>query len=157
MPSTRRTRLIDRAPIVTSSWSTELDATYARIGISRGRPRGQRGYRLYKPLAPGAWFRSVTAAEFRTRYLAQLSELDPKQVLADLKRLAADKIPALLCFEKPPPDDKWCHRALVSAWLHDTLRIEVVEVGHETAGGGWAHPKLPVVWRQRSKSSASLR
>jgi hypothetical protein len=36
----------------------------------------------------------------------------------------------------------------VSAWLSDTLGLEVVEVGHEQLGCGWRHPKLPVDWRR---------
>ena len=128
---------------VTSSWSVRLPARYARIGISRGPPRGQRGYRIYSVLAPGPWFRSVSAEEFRARYLAQLSELDPKVVLRNISELADSKIPALLCFERPPPDTAWCHRGLVSAWLADTLRLKVVEYGHESRGWGWSHPKLP--------------
>jgi hypothetical protein len=126
---------------VTASWRTELPEGYRRIGISRGPPRGQRGYRMYRPLAPGSWFRSVDAATFGKLYLAQLAKLDPTEVLADLNAMAEGLIPALLCFEPPPPNPNWCHRALVSAWLGDALGIKVVEFGHETAGAGWQHPK----------------
>jgi hypothetical protein len=132
---------------VTASWFTELPDGYLRIGISRSPARGQRGYRLYRPLAPGPWFCSVDADEFRRRYLAQLSELDSLAVLQELCALAEGKVPALLCFEKPPPDPAWCHRALVSAWLSDTLGLEVPEAGHEQLGCGWSHPKLPANWR----------
>lgn len=138
-----------RAPIaVTSSWSAKLPETYARIGISLGPPRGQRGYRLYRPLMPGPWFKSVTAAEFRRRYAAQLERLDPQAVLRDLAVLAGGRIPALLCFEKPPPNEAWCHRGLVSAWFWDRLRVRITEYRHEESGWGWAHPKLPATWRQ---------
>ena len=37
---------------------------------------------------------------------------------------------------------RWCHRALVSAWLSDTLGLIVPELGHEDRGHGWSHPKL---------------
>ena len=126
---------------VTASWYEQLPECYARIGISRGPPRGQRGYRMYRPLAPGSWFRAVDAAVFSRLYLAQLAKLDPAKVLAELNEMAGGLIPALLCFEPPPPDPNWCHRASVSAWLGDALGIKVVEVGHETAGAGWQHPK----------------
>ena len=132
---------------ITSCWSMRLPATYARIGISRGPPRGQRGYRLYQPLMPGPWFRSVSGEEFRRLYMAQLATLEPRQMLQELAALAGDRVPALLCFEKPPPNDAWCHRGLVSAWFADTLKLSVFEYGHEEQGCGWAHPMLPPDWR----------
>src|SRR5258706_10448542 len=128
---------------VTASWSTRLPGSHARIGISRGPPRGQCGYRMYGLLAPGPWFKSVAAGEFQVRYMAQLARLDPQAVLQDLAALAGDRVPALLCFEKAPPDPAWCHRGFVSAWFHDTLGLEVVEFGHADSGTGWSHPKLP--------------
>ena len=129
--------------LVTSSWYTRLPATYARIGISRGTPRGQKGFRMYRDLAPGPWFRSVSTEEYCCRYMAQLDKLDPRQVLDELIALAGGRLPALLCFEGPPPDPRWCHRGLVSAWLNDVLGLRVCEFGHEDSGFGWAHPKLP--------------
>ncbi len=66
---------------VTASWSTRLPGSHARIGISRGPPRGQCGYRMYGLLAPGPWFKSVAAGEFQVRYMAQLARLDPQAVL----------------------------------------------------------------------------
>jgi hypothetical protein len=53
-----------------------------------------------------------------------------------------------MCFEEPPPDPAWCHRGLVSAWFKDALGVDVPEFGHETLGNGWAHPKLPVKWKE---------
>ena len=130
----------------------QLPESYARIGISRGPPRGQRGYRLYGPLMPGPWFNSVTATEFRRLYMTQLDALDPQTVLHDLAALARGRIPALLCFEKPPPNQAWCHRGLVSAWFSDRLHLRVAEYGHEDAGWGWAHPKLPTRWTNDTPS-----
>ncbi len=128
---------------VTASWSTPLPDGFARIGISRGPPRGQCGYRMYRPLAPGPWFKSVSADEYRACYMAQLNRLDPNAVLQDLAALAVDRVPALLCFENAPPDPGWCHRGFVSAWFHDMLGLKVVEFGHADRGAGWNHPKLP--------------
>jgi uncharacterized protein DUF488 len=145
----KRDRIHPLVVPVTASWFTKLsNRRYTRIGISRGPPRGQRGYRMYHELAPGPWFRSVDPDEFRGRYMAQLAQLDPESVLRDLGALAQGKVPALLCFEKPPPDPAWCHRALVSAWVYDTAALELVEVDHEHHGGGWSHPKLPPAWRK---------
>ena len=109
MPTGRkRGYVVGRLPIpVTSSWSTRLPDGYAAIGISRGPPRGRRGYRMYRALAPGDWFRPVDAKVFVERYMAQLAGLDADQVLHDLAQIANGDIPALLCFERPPPDTAW--------------------------------------------------
>ena len=133
---------------VTASWSAKLPDELARIGISRGPPRGQRGYRMYRPLMPGPWFRSVTPEEFYKRYMAQLAKLEPERVMAELSKLAEGRTPALLCFEPPPPDPRWCHRGLVAGWLKDTLDLDVFEHGHEGGAAGWSHPKLPLFLRR---------
>jgi hypothetical protein len=84
---------MDRFPVpVTSSWSIGLPDGYAAIGISRGPPRGRRGYRMYSALAPGAWYRSVDETRFVELYRAQLATLDAKRVLADLAMIADDRI-----------------------------------------------------------------
>lgn len=128
---------------VTASWSVRLPDRYCRIGVSRGPPRGQRGYRMYLPLAPGPWLKSASQTEFCDLYTEQLNHLDAERVVRDLANLAGDKLPALLCFEPPPPDPAWCHRSLIAGWLFDQLGIAVCEVGHEHCGSGWDHPKLP--------------
>jgi len=133
---------------VTACWATELPEKFAAIGISRGPPRGRRGYKMYGRLAPGTWFRTVPAEEFCKRYLKQLDTLSPEAVLADLAGLANGRTPALLCFEPPPPDPNWCHRALVAAWLKDGLDVDVFEYGHRGEGAGWRHPKLPAFLRR---------
>jgi hypothetical protein len=134
--------------LLTSSWSTKLPSTVARIGISRGPPRRQSGYRLYTALAPGSYFKKVPVAEFRQLYMAGLENLDPTKVVEDLQKIAGGRPPVLLCFEPPEPDAHWCHRGFVSAWLHDTLGIEVYEFGQESEGFGWAHPKIPPEFRK---------
>ena len=68
-------KLIKCIPM-TASWSTALPDSYARIGISRGRPRRQSGYRVYSPLAPGVWWNRVDLSEFYKLYMEQLAELD---------------------------------------------------------------------------------
>jgi hypothetical protein len=84
--------------------------------------------------------------------MAQLEALDPQAVSRDLAALAGGRIPALLCFEKPPPNPAWCYRGLVSAWVGEALGLKVVEYGYEDAGWGWAHPKLPTRWTNDTPS-----
>ena len=128
--------------MLTASWYTTLPDTCQVIGISRTAPRGMaKGYRLYKPLAPGPWFKTASVEEYTERYFTEvLGVLDPATVLVDLLALANGKTPTLLCFEKPGTGS-WCHRGMVSIWLHQHLGIELVEYGHEGFGG--EHAMLP--------------
>lgn len=130
--------------IVTSSWFVPLDPTqYCRVGISRGTPRRQAGYRRYTALNPGSWFRALSADEFRRRYYDQvLNRLEPKRVITDLQEMAGGRTVALLCFEPPSPESPWCHRGLVALWLYETLGLDVFELGQEHCGCGSQHPKL---------------
>jgi hypothetical protein len=132
--------------IKTSSWFTRLPADHVRIGISRGTPRGQRSpFLTYRRLQPGPWFKNCpTPQEYARRYFGEiLAPLDTKAAVSALEAAANGGIPVLLCWELPPPDPAWCHRALVSAWLFDELGVAVPEFGHEALGYGWQHPKLP--------------
>ncbi len=101
-----------------------------RISIARIAPRNTpAGYKVFKPLAPGRWFESVTYAKYRELYCAQLSELDAAGVVAELTEMAAGAEPVLLCWEKPPFDARnWCHRTLVSEWLFTELGLLVAEL-----------------------------
>ena len=134
--------------IVTTSWFTELPSDIARIGISRGPPRGQRGFRRLPILEPGPWYRSVDEAEYVARYQAQLACLEPRHIYDRLITLAggAPRI-ALCCFERPATDDGWCHRSLVAGWLASALGIAVKEYGFEQLESG-DHPMLPEAARR---------
>jgi len=116
--------------IYTSSWFTFKGP--GRIGISRGNPRGvAAGYRLYKPLAP-TWDiikNSANKAEYEPRYYGEvLDHLDPHQVLADLRRLAGDATPVLMCYERPPfTDENFCHRHMAGDWLAKHTGVDVKE------------------------------
>ena len=127
----------------TSCWFTPLPPGHAGIGISRGVPAGFE-HPTYRALAPGAWFRSCSSpARYTDRYFGDvLAKLDPRQAVLDLQRIAGDAEPVLLCWEHSPPSPSWCHRALVSAWLSDTIGLIVPELHHEHRGHGWRHPKL---------------
>jgi hypothetical protein len=133
--------------IFTSSWFTRLPDSVARIGISRGVPRGQVGYSVMRELAPGPWFNSVSAEEYFRRYAEQLAALDPPaivaRIVARMTPLAGGQDAALLCFEPPNDPTKHCHRAYVSAWLHDELGLVVREWSDPHASFGWGHCKMP--------------
>lgn len=133
---------------MTSSWFTVMPSGYCRIGISRGVPRTEKGYRRYSKLNPGPWFNSVSPERYRELYFEEvLDQLDPLAVVQDLLSLCAGKVPVLLCWERSNlPIRHYCHRALVSAWLHDTLNLEVREFGLEQHGYGWSHPLLDPVY-----------
>lgn len=109
-------------------------------------PRGYREtFKTFKPLYPGPWFKScATPEEYRGRYWQILDALDPDFTARELYALGGTaKCVVLVCFEPAAIDDeKWCHRGLVSAWLHETLGLKVPELGFETLGHGWQHPKL---------------
>ena len=101
-----------------------------RVSIARFAPRRTpAGYRVYKPLAPGPWFNSVTQDVYRELYFAQLALLEPAKVVKDLEALAAGAEPVLLCYERPPfTPDNWCHRTMVSEWFKTTLGLDVPEL-----------------------------
>lgn len=119
-----------------------------RIVISRSFPRDLGpGYRIFKKLAPGAWFRQPeymeNEAKYRERYFREiLAPLDPKEVYEHLHSLTAPHEPVLMCWEKDPskPHD-WCHRRMVAEWFKEMLGVDVPEY---TAG------KKPKSDKQRS-------
>jgi hypothetical protein len=127
----------------TAAWSTPLDPSYCRIGISRDVPRQQpAGFKKYRKLAPVAWFNNVSAEEYQRLYRAEiLDRLDPRVVADDLAALARGREPVLVCFERPGRG-QWCHRAMVAAWLAAGLGQDVPEIGYETRSQV-RHPLLP--------------
>lgn len=118
--------------LVTAAWGTvPIRDDVARVGISRGGPRGHPGgYKMYKALAPGPWFNSVSFEEYQRLYRAQLDQLDPDKVLAELTELAKGRpVVALLCFERPPwSETNFCHRRMFADWLGERKGIDVVEL-----------------------------
>jgi len=101
-----------------------------RISIARSAPRGiEPGYRQFRALAPGKWFKSVTKEEYRALYAREiLAPLDPRATFEALCALAGGAEPVLLCWERPPfTDTNWCHRRLVAEWFGEKLGIDVAE------------------------------
>lgn len=135
--------------IKTASWFTPLPADHVKIGISRGVPRRMAaGYRLYRELAPGAWFNRVSTEEYIRRYQAEiLDQLDPHAVAEQLADLTRGAIPVLCCFERVGGPD-WCHRALAAQWLAEALGEPVPEFGYETLSQA-EHPLMAPELRRR--------
>lgn len=73
--------------VKTGSLFTKLPEGHTKIGISRGLPRNMPpGYRVYRKLAPGPWFNSVSVDEYGRCYKAEvLDRLDPHVVAAELR------------------------------------------------------------------------
>jgi hypothetical protein len=130
-----------RMMIKTGSWFGELPPDHIRIGISRGVPRRMvPGYRMFRALAPGPWFNSLSTEAFIERYQTEvLDRLDPLQVLDRIQRLADARIPVLCCFERVG-GPQWCHRSQAASWLAQSLGIGVQELGYEDQA---LHPLRP--------------
>lgn len=98
-----------------------------KIAISRYAPRKVR-VPVFRALAPGAWFNSVSFPEYRMRYFDQLSHLDPQAVWAQLHDIAQGHEPVLLCYENPPFDEiNFCHRRMAAEWFENELGLVVPE------------------------------
>ena len=134
--------------IKTSSWFDTLPANHMRIGISRGVPRRlAAGYRIYRKLAPGAWFNSVGADEYYHRYRTEiLGPLDPRAVAAELADMANGGVAVMLCYERAGSGD-WCHRAMAAEWLAEALGRPVPEFGFEELPQH-LHPLMPAGLRR---------
>jgi hypothetical protein len=84
----------------------------------------------YKALAPKYWFfkkyKEDGDEEFYTLAFQRdvCGALNAYATLLDLQKLAGDKIPCLLCYEKP---GDFCHRHIVAEWLHNNLGVHVEE------------------------------
>ena len=101
------------------------------ISICGKAPDWYKGIQ-YKALAPKYWFfkkyKEDGDAEFYTLAFQKdvCDALNVSTTLLDLQKLAGDKIPCLLCYEKP---GDFCHRHIVAEWLHDRLGVHVEEFG----------------------------
>ncbi len=132
--------------LFTASWRSDLiPGSAALVSISRSAPRGRGGYKRYSALAPGPWFRDpMPDTDWVARYEDEvLAPLDARTVARGLMSLGEGRPVLLMCWEPPPPDQAWCHRALVSRWLWREAGISVPEYRCEQLGHGDDHPKLP--------------
>ena len=101
-----------------------------RIVISRStRGASPAGYRVFKALAPGDYFRTASKEEYIKLFEAQLAKLDPVEVWERLHDLADGHEPVLLCYEVPPfTETNWCHRRMVANWFERELGHKVEEL-----------------------------
>jgi len=97
------------------------------VSIARSAPRWVKGYRCYRPLNPGTWFRSMpTVDAYVNRYFEEiLDRLDAQKTYDEIVALAAPHEPILLCWEE---SDKFCHRQIVARWIEGVLGCTVPEV-----------------------------
>ena len=111
----------------TSNYFTYRGA--GRIAISRSVPSTVLpGYKTFRNLAPGPWFREVNYAVYREKFFSQLSRLDPLKTWTTLHELADGAEPVLLCYEKPPFNEQnFCHRRMVAEWFETELGFVVPE------------------------------
>jgi hypothetical protein len=117
----------------TSHWRNpelrDLDATI--IGISRGVPRGNPGYR-YRVLRSLAPSRETFAIQDRERYAAsfraQLEELGAGRILADLKRIGGTGSIVMLCWEPLADPSEWCHRRMLARYIERETGLEIPEL-----------------------------
>lgn len=121
--------------IYTGCWFRAIPEEFIRVGISRGTPRGLKaGYRMFRALAPGPYFRSVSPQEYITKFSEQLKLLDPQLVVAQIEQICDGRTPVLCCYESAPKihiGEQWCHRHLVAAFLEKHLGILVPEIDFE--------------------------
>lgn len=115
----------------TSCFSRYLST--GRISIARYAPRNTpAGYRMYKPLARGAGFNSVSTSRYIELYESEvLGRPDARQVWNELHAMAGGQEPVLLCREKP---GEFCHRQLVARWFRRELNILVDEYDPRATG-----------------------
>ena len=100
-----------------------LSDKYYPICIARWKPKWFIGPTILS-LAPSIellrWWRTSDKSEVSKQiythiFNTYLSTKDPYRLIKLLHEKCKDKIPVLLCFEKP---DQFCHRHLVQEWLN---------------------------------------
>jgi hypothetical protein len=119
--------------LFTSHWRNpelrHLDATI--IGISRGTPRGNPGfrYRVLRSLAPSRETFTIQDRErYAASYRAQLEELGVGRILVDLKRIGGTGTIVMLCWEWLADPLEWCHRRMLACYIERDTGLEVPEL-----------------------------
>ena len=84
----------------------------------------------FKILAPKYWFFKKYEEDGDKDFYTEafnhdiLNNFKAWEVLNKLKELAGNKLPCLICYEKP---GDFCHRHLVAEWLQNNCNIKVEE------------------------------
>jgi hypothetical protein len=123
--------VIEALQVFTSHWrNPELrDLTATIIGISRGTPRWNPGfrYRILRSLVPcdEAW-NAEDREDYEAAYIRQLENIGAAAILSDLERIAGDRPAVLLCWERP--GDEFCHRWLLARYIEREAGIVVPEL-----------------------------
>lgn len=93
------------------------------FSIARWKPKQYKGATIIS-LAPSLellqWWRASDKSELaKEKYIKTfnnyLNTKNPEQLVKLLKQKCNNKIPVLLCFEKP---EEFCHRHLIANWLN---------------------------------------
>lgn len=126
-------------PVIATGNYAGIPRTYpGAVSISVSSPRWYGSPLKFKALAPFGFMRDPLRS-YLPKYEALLAELDPREVLSEIKQLVYDKArsmgfddaaadqvtPVMLCYEKA---GEFCHRRLVAEWIERELEIQVPEV-----------------------------
>ena len=96
------------------------------ISISAITPKylkGQVNYYL-SYLAPRYKMLKMSEEKYIPEYKKLLSNLNPEQVIRDIKNYSKNQDCALLCYEVP---SDFCHRHMVSEWLNKNTNYNIKE------------------------------
>jgi len=97
------------------------------VSIARFPPRWYSGRRYFRLAPTPEMLKLEDWEEYRKRYREEiLSGLDPDEILRDLDVAGGGHDVIMLCFEK---ERTHCHRGLVAEWFHETIGLDVPEVG----------------------------
>ncbi len=107
------------------------------VGITRYPPRFRLAYELKAnlyDLAPTLEMLQIATEEngrdrFSIKFWARLDRIGVDQILGQLRAMQGDGDGVvLLCYEDVRILDQWCHRQLVSHWLHAHARLLAPEL-----------------------------
>ena len=105
-----------------------IDKTkYYPIAISRYLPKNINLTQILE-LAPPSWLiKEKNQGKFIEEFQKRLECLDSMEVYELLKSISKEKVPVLLCYEKP---GEFCHRHIIAEWF-EKAGIRVKELGYE--------------------------
>ena len=119
--------------LYTSHWRSPLlaDVDAQIVGISRGTPRGNPGfrYRIMRELAPSkATFALEDQEAFTVSYLRQLEDIGAPAILDRLEGISGGRDVVLLCWERLVDPGEWCHRRMLADYIEREAGTKVSEL-----------------------------